>query len=441
MSEPLNLFFAYARADQALRDELDKHLAFLRRSNLIKGWYDGDISAGEDWQQAIDQHLHTADIILLLVSPDFIASDYCYDVEMRKAMARHDAGETMVIPIILRPCRWKYAPFSKLQALPKNAKPVSRWANSDDAFDSVAEKIDTIVRQLLARRNTPPTTLSEQTTIDPLSSPTLITDSVLSPPNFVQAGEGQAKIVIPHLKFELELISIPAGEFLMGSNPKKDKDAYEDEQPQRWLHLADYFIAKYPVTNIQFAAFVNTTGYQVDDEWQMGYPMGGDSHPAVFLSWHDAVAFCQWLSQESGQIVRLPTEAEWEKAARGIDGRLYPWGNDLPAQDLCNFNYNVGRTMPTGKYSPQGDSPYGCTDMAGNIWEWCSTLWQAEAYPFQVRDEWREAYLSQEGVRLLRGGSCYINGKNVRCAVRGALYSNYRSNDVGIRVVVSHAPG
>ncbi|MCB0197179.1 MAG: SUMF1/EgtB/PvdO family nonheme iron enzyme [Anaerolineae bacterium] len=153
MPKPLKIFFAYARADQALRDELDMHLAFLRRSNLIEGWYDGNISAGEEWQQAIDHHLHTADIILLLVSPNFIASDYCYDVEMKKAMVRHEAGEAVVIPVILRPCRWKYAPFGKLQALPKDARPIIRWANSDDAFDSVAETIDTIVRQLHTQRN------------------------------------------------------------------------------------------------------------------------------------------------------------------------------------------------------------------------------------------------------------------------------------------------
>ena len=126
MPKPINIFFAYAREDEALRDELNKHLAFLRHDKLINVWYDGNISAGDEWEKAVDDHLHTADIILLLVSHDFIASDYCYDVEMRKALDRHEDGEAVVIPVILRPCRWKYAPFGKLQALPKDAKPVSR---------------------------------------------------------------------------------------------------------------------------------------------------------------------------------------------------------------------------------------------------------------------------------------------------------------------------
>ncbi|MCB9098184.1 MAG: SUMF1/EgtB/PvdO family nonheme iron enzyme [Anaerolineales bacterium] len=441
MPEPINLFFAYARADQALRDELDLHLAFLRRSNMIEGWYDGNISAGEDWQQAIDDHLHTADIILLLVSPNFIASDYCYDVEMKKAMDRHEAGEAVVIPVILRPCRWKYAPFGQLQALPKDAKPVSRWADSDDAFDNVAGTIDMVVQQLHARRNAPPPSpapVEQTTTIDPPTQPTPITAPALSSPNFVQTGDNQAQIVIPRLNFELDLIRIPAGDFLMGSDPKKDKDAQENEQPQHRLHLPDYFIGKYPVTNAQFAAFVSATGHKAGSEWNDGkYPMGGDNHPANYVSWADGVAFCRWLSQASGRMVRLPTEAEWEKAARGTDGRLHPWGNEPPADALCNFGHKVGQTTPVGKYSPNGDSPYGCVDMSGNVWEWCSTLWQEKAYPFQVQDEWTEAYLKQEGARLVRGGSWLDDDWLVRCAFRDWSYPGFRYDDSGVRVAVS----
>ncbi|MCB0171195.1 MAG: SUMF1/EgtB/PvdO family nonheme iron enzyme [Anaerolineae bacterium] len=442
MPEPINIFFAYARADQALRDELDKHLAFLRRGNLIKGWYDGDISAGEDYQQAIHQNLHTADIILLLISPDFIASDYCYDIEMKKAMARHEAGEAVVIPIILRPCRWKYAPFGQLQALPKDAKPVSRWADSDDAFDNVAGTIDMVVQQLHARRNAPPPSPApvEQTiTIDPPIQPTPITAPALSSPHLVQTGDNQAQIVIPRLNFELELVRIPAGEFLMGSDPNKDSQAYDDEQPQHRLHLPDYFIGKYPVTNVQFAAFVTATGHKAGSEWNGSkYPIGGDNHPANYVSWADAVAFCRWLSQESGRTVRLPTEAEWEKAARGTDGRLYPWGNEPPTEAVCNFADRIGQTTPVGNYSPQGDSPYGCVDMSGNVWEWCSTLWQKKAYPFQVQDEWTEAYLKQEGARWVRGGSWHSYGDRlVRCAYRNGFDPYYRDFNYGVRVAVS----
>ncbi len=98
------------------------------------------------------------------------------------------------------------------------------------------------------------------------------------------------------------------------------------------------------------------------------------------VSWDDAVAFCSWLTQASSRDIRLPTEAQWEKAARGTNGNLYPWGNQPPDDVRCNFNMNVGDTTPIGTYSPDGDSPYGCADMAGNVWEWCADWLDEKAY-------------------------------------------------------------
>lgn len=184
MPEPINIFFAYARADQPLRDELDKHLAFLRRSKLIEGWYDGNISAGEEWEEAIDHHLHSADIILLLVSPDFIASDYCYDVEMRKALARHEAGEVVVVPVILRPCHWQNTPFAKFQALPKDALAITLWSNRDQAFASAAKAIDRVVRQLHAERNALPPETPPPPDVEPAAQSTPITAPALPESEF-----------------------------------------------------------------------------------------------------------------------------------------------------------------------------------------------------------------------------------------------------------------
>lgn len=131
-------------------------------------------------------------------------------------------------------------------------------------------------------------------------------------------------------------------------------------------------IGKTPVTNAQYAAFVEATKRKVPKHWkrllrQDRIPSGKENHPVVNVSWYDAVAFCRWLSQETGQPFRLPTEAEWEKAARGADGRIYPWGDEQLTNELC---YLGSGTTPVGRYSPQGDSPYGCADMAGNVWEW-----------------------------------------------------------------------
>jgi len=130
----VEVFFSYAHEDEGLRDELAKHLKLLQREGAISMWHDRRIVAGDEWKGAIDARLESAGIILLLISPDFIASDYCWDVEVKRAMARHAAGEARVIPIILRPCDWQSAPFGKLQGLPKDAKPVTSWEDRDKAL-------------------------------------------------------------------------------------------------------------------------------------------------------------------------------------------------------------------------------------------------------------------------------------------------------------------
>src|SRR5205085_7073145 len=132
---------------------------------VISSWHDRGIGAGNEWAGAIDEHLKTADIILLMVSASFIASDYCYDVELKLAMKRHEAGEARVIPIILRPCDWTKAPFGKLQALPKNGRPVTKWSNRDDAFTDIANGIRRAAEELITKRGAseaPPASTAEK---------------------------------------------------------------------------------------------------------------------------------------------------------------------------------------------------------------------------------------------------------------------------------------
>ncbi len=148
MPSPIELFYSYSHKDEELRDELDKHLSVLRRQGVIAGWHDRKIGAGTEWKDQIDAHLNTARVILLLVSSDFLASDYCWDVEVKRAMERHAAGDARVIPVILRPCDWMDAPFAKLQGLPKDARPITSWSNRDEAFLDVARGIKKAVQSL-----------------------------------------------------------------------------------------------------------------------------------------------------------------------------------------------------------------------------------------------------------------------------------------------------
>jgi len=135
------LFFSYSHKDEDLRDKLEVHLAMLKRQLVIETWHDRRIVAGDDFAGRIGEELERADIILLLVSPDFLASDYCYDIEMNRAIERHEAGDARIIPVILRPCDWHGAPFGKLNAAPKDGKPVSTWPDVDGAFLDIVKAI------------------------------------------------------------------------------------------------------------------------------------------------------------------------------------------------------------------------------------------------------------------------------------------------------------
>jgi hypothetical protein len=148
----VSIFFSYSHEDEALRDKVAQRLSALKRSNVIQEWHDRLIPAGSEWKDEIDRNLDTADIILLLVSASFLSSEYCWSQELARAMARHEAGEARVIPVILRPCFWQNTPFAKLQMLPKDAKAVTLWSNEDEALTNVAEGIWTAVSQVIKRK-------------------------------------------------------------------------------------------------------------------------------------------------------------------------------------------------------------------------------------------------------------------------------------------------
>ena len=244
----------------------------------------------------------------------------------------------------------------------------------------------------------------------------------------------------------MDFVHVPAGKFLMGSNRNKD-----DEKPQHTVEIPDdYWIGRYPVTNEQFARFVTAVKYKFDlGQWQQK-----TNHPVVSVSWRDAMAYCQWLNATlRGELkdlaLRLPTEAEWEKAARGTQGNEWPWGNEFDKNKCNSHESSKGGTTPVGAYSPQGDSPYGAADMAGNVWEWTTTIWgpwdakKNEAtlkkypYPYNASDG-REELVGDDNIqRVLRGGSFIFNQDVARCAYRDGFYPINRGRFFGFRVMVA----
>jgi iron(II)-dependent oxidoreductase len=181
-----------------------------------------------------------------------------------------------------------------------------------------------------------------------------------------------------------EMVLIPAGEFLMGSDKRVDSRTHRDEMPQRRVYLSAYKISRYPITNGQYKVFLDATGYIAPYHWQDGkIPLAKINHPVVYVNWDDAQRYCEWLSKIRDHTYRLPTEAEWEKAARGTDGRIYPWGNQTPDAKLLNYYAEALRkditmdTVPVDSYPPGVNGLY---DIIGNIWEWTADWYLYDYY-------------------------------------------------------------
>ncbi len=233
------------------------------------------------------------------------------------------------------------------------------------------------------------------------------------------------------------MVRIPAGEFVMGSD-----DGPSDERPQHRLTLGEFFIDRTPVTNAQYAQFLNAAGtqsadgqrwYDVDDhdarihrhQEQWIADRGFEDHPVVEVSWYGAVAYCAWAGK------RLPTEGEWEKAARGTDGRRYPWGYEAPERSRAHFGAGWNETRPVGGLA-RGASAFGVMDMAGNVWEWVSSAYLP--YPFTPMDGRED--LTRAQVRGTRGGGHDSSTEELTTTNRGRRVSrNFRSghHNIGFR--------
>jgi serine/threonine-protein kinase len=231
-----------------------------------------------------------------------------------------------------------------------------------------------------------------------------------------------------------EMLLVPTGQFTMGTDRS---DASPNEQPSSRVTLGAFFMARFPITNAQYEKF-DPAHVKKRASW------ANDNHPVIYVSWNEATAYCKWLSQKEGRKYRLPTEAEWEYAARGSDGRLFPWGNEFSSGKLANFadartnlvwrvpNIDDGyaETAPIGVF-PLGASPFGIEELAGNVHEWCND-WYA---PYQNKDRTNPSGPGGGQQRVLRGGSWRSRVASLRSVARSSNLPAFQSNDIGFRVV------
>ncbi len=261
---------------------------------------------------------------------------------------------------------------------------------------------------------------------------------------FAAAVVRELPIVTPPVR----VVQIPGGPARLGTNDAVVKvmesdpewshddriDFFKDEQPQHTVNMPPFNIGLTPVTNAQFLSFVETRSTYLPKAWpSLIYPEGQADYPVAGISWHTARAYCEWLSEISGWPCRLPSEAEWEWAARGDDDRIYPWGNDFHPYRMNTAEAFTHGPTPVHLHSPASDSPFGVMNMSGNVWEWTSSLFKP--YPYDPSDGREDPRVV--GERVVRGGAWVYSRRLARCAAREGAPAAITSQTIGFRIAVS----
>jgi formylglycine-generating enzyme required for sulfatase activity len=461
MSEPVKVFLSYSHRDEELRNELVQHLSGLVRSGKIEIWHDRKILAGTEWAEQIDKNLEQAQIVLFLVSADFIDSQYCFDIEMTRALERHNGKTAHVIPVIVRDCDWHHAPFAKLQAVPTDGKAVMIWGADryaqDRAWTVVAKEIGKIAQQILDELQAPkvvkekalqetvqnketPEPQAKELEPQPSRKMVSLSDESESSKNFKfeVTGENvkdQETVRFPN-KVEfftedlgngvtVDMVKIPGGTFQMGSNE------HESEQPLHTVMVAPFWMGKYSVTQAQYESVMEKNPSKSK----------GAKRPVETVSWHNAVEFCKRLSQKTGQNYRLPSEAEWEYACRAGTTTPFHFGTTLTT-DLANYTGNhsystvevekyLKETTEVGTFLPNN---FGVYDMHGNVWEWCEDNWHRD-YQEAPHDGSAWVNKGDDDYRRVRGGSWSSRQWSCRSAYRYYSRPYSSGSDIGFRVV------
>ena len=457
-----DIFLSYAREDQ-------EHARRIAEALKAEGWsvfWDQSIPPGQQFDEYIERRLKDCRVVVVLWSANSVTSRWVRR-EARHATKREPPA---LIPAMISDAAIPFE-FDDIQAADLTAWLTREVRSASGAFDDLMSAIDALAPRRVAAPPAPaPASAPPPDSRQPMSaqpSPALTptppspgpTSAPRSSTSGAPATRGAAKTstsslrtlpaeIVVLLDPPLTLLRIPAGPFLMGSDKKKDAEASDDELwpggAQGTVNIPEFYIGKYPVTVAQFTACVAAKGLTPGNPQALGpHP----NHPVVYVSWSEALQYCQWLEHtvrasrastelmallDDGWHVSLPSEAEWEKAARGTDGRTYPWGEGIDPERANYSASNVGTTSAVGAF-PSGASPYGAQDLSGNVWERTRSL--SKPYPYEASDGRED--LKANGQRVSRGGSFGNVGAGLRAAGRAYHSPGGEHDFIGFRVVVS----
>ena len=411
---PLKVFLCHAKEDKPQVRELYRRL----HADGIEVWLDErSLLPGQDWKVEIPKAVRESDVVIVCMSPVSARKEGFVQAEINFALdmaLQKPEGTIYIVPAKLEECevpdklsRWQW---------------VNLFEDANDGYEmlmlSLKLRAKNLGASLVPPQKEPARTASSQPQIQKVSLPSSTK---------IVAAANQRKLEVYTLA-NMEFVLVPKGKFIMGGT-------VDDEKPKGGIDIPyDYWMARFPITNAQYNDFIAPV--------KAKHPVENWSkikdHPVVNVTWNHAMSFCMWLNDEfahelpDGYTFRLPTEAEWEKAARGVNGLEYPWGNVFdPTRANCEKFAQT--TTPVGQFSPRGDSPFGCADMAGNVWEWCRSLYKP--YPYKA-DDGREDESAGDN-RVLRGGSWYDDRSAARCAYRGSSVPDDLDDNIGFRVSAS----
>ncbi len=441
-----HIFISYSKKNKSYTDKL---VDYLEKAGFHI-WYDGRIDFGTSWEREIVKAIEACTAFIVVMTPESYESEWVSnECQHASELGKPQFPILLAGDVFFRYKSKQYVdvrgevlpPESFLQRLAAySERHQQQGKNLADSENRLGKGHVSPSEQhlLIERLNNLTTQPSERATIG------LRLAEIGDP----RTGIGLDETELPDFAW----IKIPAGSFLFGSNRKKDKHAKDHEPDQREYSLPTFHLAQYPVTYAQYEVFVQDKGYENPLYWtQAGWQWKGNkkhpenywqypkwhlsNYPVIGVTWYEATAFCRWFSSKCGLEVRLPTETEFEKAARGTTDWIYPYGDGFEATRINTSEANLKHTSAVGVF-PQGASPYGVMDLAGNVWEWSLSLWSTP-YQHMTSDtiEW-----DGFAPRVIRGGSWYRNNDAARISSRSYFSPLGAEYDIGFRVCCEGNP-